>query len=112
MQPNCPYCGEKMIPGVGYVRGTFFGFIFFGLSHQHFWFRRKGGRKPETVIRSGDQRAGHQCPYCGTVAVQLSRKDWKRNGQFEALKNIALNRSKYHVNQLDRTRSEMVGDIW
>lgn len=66
-----------MIPGQANVRGTFLGFLFIGLSHQHLWFTRAENNNKELVIRSGESRAGHQCPKCGAVIIQRFRREWR-----------------------------------
>ena len=32
MALECPYCGDEMIPGIGYVHGALLGFLFCGAS--------------------------------------------------------------------------------
>jgi predicted RNA-binding Zn-ribbon protein involved in translation (DUF1610 family) len=77
-QPNCPYCGTKMIPGTASVHGTFWGFLLFGLSHQHLWFRSgslKSGEE-KIIVGSGDERAAHSCPACGAVSIHTLTRGW------------------------------------
>ena len=64
---KCPYCGGHMQAGTGYVWGTVLGFLAFGFSHQHFWFR--AGDQKEVIIASNGERDGHRCTRCGAVAV-------------------------------------------
>jgi hypothetical protein len=66
-----------MAAGTAYVRGTIWGFLLAGLSHQHLWFR--SGQNKEIVVASGDKRAGHRCLQCGTVTVYPLTSQW--NGQ-------------------------------
>jgi hypothetical protein len=70
---KCPYCDGEMVEGTAQVRGTLLGFLAVGLSHQHLWFRPVDGSGDEIIIRSAGQRAGHQCPQCGAVAIQGDR---------------------------------------
>ncbi len=65
-----------MIAGEAFVRGTFWGFLIFGLSHQNLWFRRHDTQKNDVVIDSGDTRAGHVCARCGAVAINRFRRTW------------------------------------
>ena len=69
-----------MVEGQALVRGTFLGFLVFGLSRQHLWFRRDDRSTKEVVIESGDSRAGHQCPKCGSISISCSRKHWWNEG--------------------------------
>jgi hypothetical protein len=63
----CPGCTEPMEPGVASARGTVWGFLVFGMSHQHLWF--SSGDEERTVIESGDSRQAHQCPKCRIVTI-------------------------------------------
>lgn len=80
MSIKCPYCGEEMIEGQAFIRGTFFGFLLVGLSRQHLWFHRQNESKKELVIESSDSRAGHQCPKCGAVLISRARQHWRNEG--------------------------------
>lgn len=73
MEPRCPYCGEEMIHGIGYIRGTVFGYLLVGLSYQHFWFQRSDTSEKEIMLRCYDKARGHQCPGCGAVSFQRPR---------------------------------------
>jgi hypothetical protein len=56
-----------MVAGSAFIRGTFWGFLSYGFSHQHLWFSAKGN---ETIaMRSRDTRASWQCPRCGLTVV-------------------------------------------
>lgn len=67
---KCPYCGGEMVPGTALVRGTLLGFLAFGFSHQHLWFRQLDGGRNEKIIPSSSQRAGHRCTQCRAVIIQ------------------------------------------
>ena len=64
---NCPYCGNRMIAGTAYVRGTFVGFLLAGASYQHLWF--KTDAEKNVIIESGKSRPGHHCTHCGAVTI-------------------------------------------
>jgi predicted RNA-binding Zn-ribbon protein involved in translation (DUF1610 family) len=70
MNVQCPYCGGEVVEGTVSVRGTLLGFLAFGFSHQHLWFRPCDGSGDEVIIRSAGQRAGHQCTQCGALVIQ------------------------------------------
>jgi len=74
MPTYCPYCGTEMIPGESFIRGTLFGFLLFGWSHQYLWFRREGERRKEVIIRTGDSRPGHQYPQCDAAIINQVRR--------------------------------------
>ncbi len=65
-----------MEPGTNYVRGTFWGFLLVGFSHQHLWFRT--GNHKEVIVASGEERAGHRCPQCGAVTVYPLTRQWNK----------------------------------
>jgi hypothetical protein len=74
--PKCPYCNETMVPGRASVEGTFFGFLFYGFSFKHLWFKRLGQHaKKEIIVKNGCHSAGHQCPWCGAVAIRW--RSWR-----------------------------------
>jgi len=58
-----------MHAGVAEVRGTFWGFVFYGWSHQHLWFQPVGGDKRMKIVGSGEASAAHRCEACGAVAI-------------------------------------------
>lgn len=80
MSAKCPYCGELMVEGEAFVRGTILGFLFYGFSRQHLWFRPDHESAKTVIIESGTSRAGHQCPSCGAVSISRHRKHWWKEG--------------------------------
>ena len=71
---NCPQCSEPLIEGRVMVEGTILGFLLVGLSSQHLWFRRNGGKR-EKVISSGGSKPALMCERCGiTVITQYRMK--------------------------------------
>ena len=74
---KCPVCSTVMTPGTCEVRGTFWGFLMFGLSHQHFWFNDAQSKK--IIVASDDICAGYRCSKCGSVLVQ-PRRDQMKDG--------------------------------
>jgi hypothetical protein len=56
-----------MTDGTALVRGTAWGFAFFGFSQQHLWFRV--GDSKNVVIESGEERPGNHCARCGATAI-------------------------------------------
>jgi hypothetical protein len=82
-----------MVAGSVFIRGTFWGFLFYGFSHQHLWFSSKGD---ETIaMRSGDTRAAWRCTRCGTMAV-FPIAPPREKPHFEALFCFALNEKMRH----------------
>ena len=67
---KCPYCGGEMVPGTAVVRGTTLGFLLFGFSEQHLWFRKVSGGRDEKIVPSSGERAGYQCTECRAVIIQ------------------------------------------
>ena len=65
---NCPRCNSKMAEGTATVQGTFFGFLLFGLSHQHLWFIDRKGEKRKVVMSNETVRA-FRCKDCGLVVL-------------------------------------------
>lgn len=65
----CPECGAAMIPGAFRIEATTLGWLFFGISYQHCWFRPEGGGSREVVIHRDGTRAGYRCPQCATALI-------------------------------------------
>jgi hypothetical protein len=63
-----------MVADTAYVRGTIWGFLLVGLSHQHLWFRSRQNK--EIVVGSGEERAGDRCLQCGAVTVYPLTSQW------------------------------------
>ena len=72
---NCPKCGETMLKGDVQVRGTFWEFLFVGLSSQHLFFSPDEGKR-QRVMESADVHHAHQCESCGCVLVEPEKKGW------------------------------------
>lgn len=70
----CPQCGRKLEQGRVAIQGTFWGWLFFGASYQHLWFRPDRGDERK-VLHSGDSCVGWRCGVCGFVGVRGSGKD-------------------------------------
>jgi len=60
-----------MVEGELEVRGTAPGFLLFGLSWQHLWWRHSTGR--QKLIPSGARSPAVRCLDCGLVAFQPYR---------------------------------------
>ncbi len=63
-----------MVAGTACVRGTVFGFLLVGLSHQHLWFR--SGEAKNLVVESGEEHAAHRCAQCGAVTIYPLTGRW------------------------------------
>jgi len=74
---KCPICSSEMDQGKAYIRGTAFGFLFVGLSHQHCWFKSNTTGKRKIIVRSGSgfltrttvalvNPEAYHCEDCGT----------------------------------------------
>jgi hypothetical protein len=63
-----------MVAGTAYVRGTVWGFLLIGFSHQHLWFR--SGKDKNIVLESGEERAGHRCSQCSAITVHPLTRQW------------------------------------
>ena len=83
----CPECEAEMTQGSIRVHGTFCGAVFFGLSHEHCWFKPdESGQKETVLVETGDQRQGFKCMTCGTVVIspgvskrEEDRRIWEEN---------------------------------
>ena len=64
----CPQCGGSVEAGQVEIHGTFWGFVFVGLSHQQCWFR-PAGRKEEIALGSEEKRVACRCTRCGTLVI-------------------------------------------
>ena len=58
-----------MTKGIAEVHGTALGFLIFGLSRQHLWFKNSV-RKKEKVIESGGYRTAWRCDSCKCTVIQ------------------------------------------
>jgi len=68
---RCPRCGGTSLEtGDARVHGTLPGFLVFGLSLQHLWFRPDGGGREELVQRSLARRSAILCRDCGTLILE------------------------------------------
>ena len=75
---ECPTCQRPMTEGSSTVEGTFLGFLFVGLSHQHLWFEPgelngtpidgKGHRKFR-VLPSNRRCSAWHCFGCRTTVL-------------------------------------------
>ena len=74
---NCPSCANQMTVGKVSVEGTAAGFMVFGLSHQHCYFKPDDGGEKVMTIYTGDERPGFRCSCCGLVVIEMkeSRKE-------------------------------------
>lgn len=76
---NCPLCQAEMERGNLEIRGTGWGFMFFGLSYQHCWFVPEDGDSEIVVSNaigrgathpaSGAFRDAFRCPECFTLVA-------------------------------------------
>ncbi len=74
---NCPYCNTLMVDGNLALRGTGWGFLFFGWSYQHCWFIPEDGESEVVVSNKlgprashpgcSSNRVAHRCPACFTL---------------------------------------------
>ena len=71
---KCPVCTTGMTEGRASVEGTILGFIMFGLSSQHLWF--KHGKSMKKIIQSSGRKPGFICPKCGTVVIPNDNRTW------------------------------------
>jgi hypothetical protein len=62
-----------MFAGKGEVSGTVMGFLFWGFSSQHFWFRSDTRGVKKKIISSSDESPAHMCERCGAVALPPPR---------------------------------------
>ena len=70
-QIDCPSCGSPMTSGCATIHGTFWGFLFFGMSWQHLWFANEQG---ETRIMKSNNAPAERCSTCGTIVIRDD--DW------------------------------------
>lgn len=66
-----------MEEGTATVHGTAFGFLFFGWSHQHLFFRGSSGAS-EVIVPSGDSVDAKRCPGCDLVVLDNQSHTQKR----------------------------------
>ena len=81
---NCPQCNNDMEEGSATVQGTVIGFLLFGLSHQHLWFRNQDGEKRK-IVASNEVVSAFQCCDCGLIVLkditqieEEAAKFWKK----------------------------------
>ncbi len=67
---TCPVCNSELVGGSAEIRGSFFHFLFLGLSYQSLFFRRKNDLKGVQVLRPHTRRDANLCETCGTVVLQ------------------------------------------
>ena len=58
-----------MEEGSATVQGTVIGFLLFGLSHQHLWFRNQDGKKRK-IVASNEVVSAFQCCDCGLIVLK------------------------------------------
>ena len=61
-------CDGETEPGSVSVHGTLLGFLFYGLSLQHCWFKGRDD-KEQVVLGSRGSRLGFRCKACGFVGM-------------------------------------------
>ena len=68
---KCPNCNVEMIQGVAEVHGTALGFLAFGMSLQHLWFKTPN-KKNIKIIESGGFRSAWRCETCNSILISQS----------------------------------------
>jgi hypothetical protein len=64
---QCPVCGDVLQPGSLQVRGTFWSYLFLGLSWQDLCFDNADGSWCALAMR--ERRPGFRCKRCGTTVI-------------------------------------------
>lgn len=74
---TCPTCRGPMQVGTAIIRGSRFGFLFSGVSHQHLRFKSADGSKAERKVLGSDQstRAFH-CDRCRLTVIRDREGQW------------------------------------
>ena len=72
----CPKCATEMSEGAVLMRGTFWGFFWYGLSYLKLFFRPEGSEwKDDLEILNPDQRkVAHRCPKC--LGIFIDERPW------------------------------------
>ena len=65
---KCPTCETEMESGYSKVHGTVGGFLMFGFSHQHLWFKGKGDK--EMIVPSNDEVDAFRCKDCDVTVLK------------------------------------------
>jgi len=60
---SCPNCKEQMEAGTFRLSGSLLGFIVFGLSMKHLYFKSKNGER-RVVLGNSNTTYGYVCPTC------------------------------------------------
>ena len=78
-----PECSSEMEEGEAYIRSTVLGFLFFGFSAQHCWFKPSGSGKEQVIVhnkigyrsRKTDEAVNPPAWYCecGTTTVKRGK---------------------------------------
>ena len=68
---KCPNCESEMEEGTLALKATRWGFVFFGLSYKHLYFKKSGAGPSlkELVLKNGHVATGHKCHSCGTTVI-------------------------------------------
>lgn len=77
---NCPKCQKEMDTGQAQVRGTVFGFLMVGFSHQHLFFYPDNLPPPEkqlgipirrgrVIVSSGCEVSAYRCDDCAITVL-------------------------------------------
>ena len=80
---KCPKCSSEMEEGKVYIRSTALGFLFFGFSAQHCWFKPSGAGKEQIIVhnKSGfrsrkiDETVNPPAWYCDECGTTIIKRD-------------------------------------
>lgn len=68
---ECPICGKDMEAGKVTLHGTLLGYLLFGLSYQHCWFKpAQGNPKGNVIVPWLSNRVACRCESCGFVGIK------------------------------------------
>jgi hypothetical protein len=63
--------------GTATIRGTLLGFMFYGFSHQHLWFKPADGSRAEgKVLGSGQSTRAFHCERCRLTVIRDRDGHW------------------------------------
>jgi hypothetical protein len=80
---KCPDCSSAMEEGKAYIRSTALGFLFFGFSAQHCWFKSRQTGKERIVVhnrhgyrsRRIDETVNPHAWYCDECGTTIIKRD-------------------------------------
>lgn len=93
---QCPYCHDEMRFGRAAVKGTFWGFLIYGMSYKNLYFTPRPDTEADPLIDELILNSGEDCNAWNCGACEITLLDRKGRAAIPKQRGIGNWWEKYH----------------